>query len=51
MKPHHPHHTRGPNHDGAPTSQAPGTERHRITVVGTGFSGLCMGVKLRAEGE
>jgi cation diffusion facilitator CzcD-associated flavoprotein CzcO len=26
-------------------------ERHRIIVVGTGFSGLCMGVKLREQGE
>ncbi len=28
-----------------------GIERHRIIVVGTGFSGLCMGVKLREQGE
>ena len=27
------------------------TERHRIIVVGTGFSGLCMGVKLLEAGE
>ncbi|RTL26202.1 MAG: NAD(P)/FAD-dependent oxidoreductase [Burkholderiales bacterium] len=26
-------------------------ERHRVIVVGTGFSGLCMGVKLRENGE
>lgn len=26
-------------------------ERHRVIVVGTGFSGLCMGVKLREMGE
>jgi len=25
--------------------------RHRVIVVGTGFSGLCMGVKLREQGE
>ncbi len=25
--------------------------RHRIIIVGTGFSGLCMGVKLREAGE
>ncbi|MGC4059828.1 MAG: NAD(P)/FAD-dependent oxidoreductase [Aquabacterium sp.] len=30
---------------------AQGVERHRIIVVGTGFSGLCMGVKLREQGE
>lgn len=30
---------------------AAGVERHRIIVVGTGFSGLCMGVKLRENGE
>jgi len=28
-----------------------GVERHRVVVVGTGFSGLCMGVKLREQGE
>ncbi len=33
------------------TGATPGASRHRIIVVGTGFSGLCMGVKLRAEGE
>jgi cation diffusion facilitator CzcD-associated flavoprotein CzcO len=32
-------------------SATPGAERHRIIVVGTGFSGLCMGVKLREQGE
>lgn len=26
-------------------------QRHRVIVVGTGFSGLCMGVKLREAGE
>ena len=34
-----------------PTGATPGAERHRIIVVGTGFSGLCMGVKLREQGE
>jgi cation diffusion facilitator CzcD-associated flavoprotein CzcO len=28
-----------------------GVERARVIVVGTGFSGLCMGVKLREAGE
>ena len=28
-----------------------GIERARVIVVGTGFSGLCMGVKLREMGE
>jgi len=36
---------------GAGKGPAVGVERHRITVVGTGFSGLCMGVKLREQGE
>ncbi|TAK92967.1 MAG: NAD(P)/FAD-dependent oxidoreductase [Aquabacterium sp.] len=37
----------------AAASQNAGTgiERHRVIVVGTGFSGLCMGVKLRENGE
>jgi len=33
----------------SPTTQP--ASRHRIIVVGTGFSGLCMGVKLREMGE
>ena len=44
-----------PQHFHSPAAaQAPGgegVERHRIIVVGTGFSGLCMGVKLREQGE
>ena len=44
-----------PQHFHSPTAHpAPGgdgVERHRIIVVGTGFSGLCMGVKLREQGE
>lgn len=32
-----------------PSGTAP--SRHRVIVVGTGFSGLCMGVKLREAGE
>lgn len=33
------------------SSHAQPASRHRIIVVGTGFSGLCMGVKLREMGE
>ena len=44
-----------PQHFHSPAAaQAPGgegVERHRIIVVGTGFTGLCMGVKLREQGE
>ncbi len=46
MKPQHFH---SPAAHPAPGSD--GVERHRIIVVGTGFSGLCMGVKLREQGE
>ena len=49
MKPHDFQAAHGPGQ--GPASPASGVERHRITVVGTGFSGLCMGVKLRAQGE
>ncbi|NBD19663.1 NAD(P)-binding domain-containing protein [Aquabacterium fontiphilum] len=43
-------------HPEAPTATPPSpttqpASRHRIIVVGTGFSGLCMGVKLREMGE
>jgi len=31
--------------------QAAAVQRHKIMVIGTGFSGLCMGVKLREMGE
>jgi cation diffusion facilitator CzcD-associated flavoprotein CzcO len=36
-----------------PTPDAQGAlvQRHKIMVIGTGFSGLCMGVKLREMGE
>jgi cation diffusion facilitator CzcD-associated flavoprotein CzcO len=43
-----------PNEFSAPASrQSPqsGAEVARVIVVGTGFSGLCMGVKLREAGE
>ncbi len=44
-----------PQHFHSPAAaQAPGgegVERHRIIVVGTGFAGLGMGVKLREQGE
>jgi len=33
------------------SAQGDGIERRRVIVVGTGFSGLCMGVKLREMGE
>ena len=33
------------------TGATPSAERRRIIVVGTGFSGMCMGVKLREQGE
>ena len=46
MKPHDFQHAA--HRGGAPE---PRVERHRIVVVGTGFSGLCMGVKLREQGE
>jgi cation diffusion facilitator CzcD-associated flavoprotein CzcO len=36
---------------GGSKGPAVGVERHRVIVVGTGFSGLCMGVKLREQGE
>jgi cation diffusion facilitator CzcD-associated flavoprotein CzcO len=32
-------------------TQAALVQRHKILVIGTGFSGLCMGVKLREMGE
>ncbi|MBA4108201.1 MAG: 4-hydroxyacetophenone monooxygenase [Leptothrix sp. (in: Bacteria)] len=32
-------------------AQAAVVQRHKILVIGTGFSGLCMGVKLREMGE
>lgn len=35
----------------APSGAGPRVARHRVIVVGTGFSGLCMGVKLREQGE
>ena len=31
--------------------QTAAVQRHKILVIGTGFSGLCMGVKLREMGE
>ncbi|MEY4763855.1 MAG: hypothetical protein RI907_528 [Pseudomonadota bacterium] len=40
-----------PNEFKQPKSAPVGVERHRVIVVGTGFSGLCMGVKLREQGE
>ena len=46
MKPQHIHAA-----GGQATAGSDGVERHRIIVVGTGFSGLCMGVKLREQGE
>ncbi len=33
------------------SAKGDGVERRRVIVVGTGFSGLCMGVKLREMGE
>jgi len=44
-----PNEFKQPSSSGKSTGQ--GVERHRIIVVGTGFSGLCMGVKLREQGE
>lgn len=44
-----PHEFKQPVPQGKDGSQA--VSRHRIIVVGTGFSGLCMGVKLREQGE
>ena len=35
----------------APSTGRTTAPRHRIIIVGTGFSGLCMGVKLREAGE
>jgi cation diffusion facilitator CzcD-associated flavoprotein CzcO len=35
----------------APSTGHTTAPRHRIIIVGTGFSGLCMGVKLREAGE
>ena len=46
MKPQHTHAA-----GGQASASSDGVERHRIIVVGTGFSGLCMGVKLREQGE
>jgi len=40
-----------PNEFKQPSGAGVGVERHRVIVVGTGFSGLCMGVKLREQGE
>jgi cation diffusion facilitator CzcD-associated flavoprotein CzcO len=43
-----------PNEFSAPAggrSTTPGVETARVIVIGTGFSGLCMGVKLREAGE
>jgi cation diffusion facilitator CzcD-associated flavoprotein CzcO len=44
MKPHEFKHP-------APSGSGARVARHRVIVVGTGFSGLCMGVKLREQGE